>query len=227
MKQLVSRNALVSSVLCKSYICFSFVISVSFQGVIVQKQLCHNGHGLDKSTENVINRINRTLMHSVATWIGQHCTTTEVLLKATQWAKEEGHHNVSDRCFYLTPKDVWNIQSSLASDTRLDENDSISVDRLVKSDLQKEVMFYQPLFHSTKQTLIIVLQGEQLAKYRNVMVFLDATYKVITAYGYTFYALIIQQHGRGIPVAYFIVCEETTDVLEVCLQTFEKAIPGF
>lgn len=197
-------------------------MSVSFQGVIVQKQLCHNGHGLVKSTENVINRINHTLMHFVETWIGQHCNTTEVLLKATQWAKEQGHHNVSDQCFYLTPKDVWNIQSALASATRLGENDSISVDRLVKSDLQQEVIFYQPLFHSTKQTLIIVLrrdwQREQLAKDRNVMVFLDATYKVITAYGYTFYALIIQHHGRGIPVSYFIVCEETTDVLEVCLQ---------
>ena len=126
------------------------------------------------------------------------------------------------RRFYPTPKYVWNIQRSLASTTRLDENDSISVDRLVKSELQQVFVFYPPLFHSNKQPLVIVLQSvwqrEQLAKDGNAMVFLDATYKGVTAYGNAFYASLIIQHenGCGIAVAYFIVSEETTDVLKVC-----------
>lgn len=128
---------------------------------------------------------------------------------------------------------MWNIQRSLASTTRLDENDSISVDRLVKSELQQVFVFYQPLFHSNKQPLVIVLQSvwqrEQLAKYGNGMVFLEATYKGVTAYGYAFYASLIIQHenGRGISVAYFIVSEETTDVLKVCLQKIQQPTPGF
>lgn len=80
-----------------------------------------------------MNRIDEKLLGLLEMWLSQGCSTTEVLLKATQWAVNHGHNNALDRSYYITPKEVWYVQHSLTSASRLDENDSVSVDKLVKS----------------------------------------------------------------------------------------------
>ncbi|XP_017538769.1 uncharacterized protein LOC108411626 [Pygocentrus nattereri] len=109
----------------------------------------------------------------------------------------------------------------------MDSNDCVSVDRLIKSKLKDDVIHYQPLSHSEKQALIIVFstpwQGDQLKKYRSDMIYLDATYKGITQYGFAFYAVIIKSpQGRGVPVAFFILSEESTErELQECASPFQ------
>ena len=81
------------------------------------------------------------------------------------------------------------------------------VNHLVKSDLRENVIFYQPLSHSEQQPLIIVFsspwQIDQLKKYGPEMIYLDATYKGITQYGFAFYAVVVKSnHGRGGPCCF-------------------------
>lgn len=88
------------------------------------------------------------------------------------------------------------------------------------------------LSHNEKQPLIIIFssqwQIEQLKKYGPTMIFLDATYKGITQYGFAFYAVLVKSNqGRGIPVAFFIVSEESSDILSLCLKKVQEAVGEF
>ncbi|KAG9283804.1 hypothetical protein AMEX_G2612 [Astyanax mexicanus] len=56
------------------------------------------------------------------------------------------------------------------------------------------------------------------------MIFLDATYKGVTQYGFAFYAVLVKNsEGQGIPVSFFILSEESSDILKVCLQKLHEA----
>ncbi|XP_041955135.1 uncharacterized protein LOC121714054 [Alosa sapidissima] len=60
------------------------------------------------------------------------------------------------------------------------------------------------------------------------MVFMDASYKGITAYGYAFYALLlINKTGRGVPFAYFIMSKESSETLSLCIQELQRSNPSF
>ena len=56
------------------------------------------------------------------------------------------------------------------------------------------------------------------------MIFLDATYKSVTHYGFAFYAVMVKNdEGKGIPVSFFILSQETSSTLEICLTKLKEA----
>lgn len=110
----------------------------------------------------------------------------------------------------------------------MDGNDSVSVEKLIQSELKDSILLFQPLSHSEDQPLMIVYsstwQLEQLKKFEGQMLFLDANYKSITQYGFAFYAVMVKnEEGKGEPVSFFILSEETTSTLEACLKTLKEA----
>ncbi|CAC5376420.1 unnamed protein product [Mytilus coruscus] len=55
------------------------------------------------------------------------------------------------------------------------------------------------------------------------VVLLDATYKGLTAYGYSFYALVArdEQQGRGTPLSYCISSDDTGEVVKIFLRSLK------
>lgn len=121
-----------------------------------------------------------------------------------------------NRWYYVTPEDIRLIKKTSNALSFPDAKDCISVDKLITSELQEHICYYQPL--SENQPLIIVVQTpwqkDILREHPHTMVFMDATYKAMTSYGYAFYALLLTNSiGRAVPFAYFIISEESADYL--------------
>ncbi|XP_049340464.1 uncharacterized protein LOC125804843 [Astyanax mexicanus] len=56
------------------------------------------------------------------------------------------------------------------------------------------------------------------------MIFVDATYKGVTQYGFAFYAVLVKtSEGKGVPVAFFVMSEESTSNIEICLRKLQEA----
>ncbi|XP_052064548.1 uncharacterized protein LOC127704495 [Mytilus californianus] len=62
-----------------------------------------------------------------------------------------------------------------------------------------------------------------MVKLAENVVFLDATYKGLTAYGYSFYALVArdEQQGRGTPPSYCISSDDTGEVVKIFLRSLK------
>ncbi|XP_035997529.1 uncharacterized protein LOC118564219 isoform X2 [Fundulus heteroclitus] len=215
---------------CEAYISFKFITDSGFRGVVIHKMLQHTGHDVSNEEDGIKNRIHPELLGFVEMWLTQGCSTSETLLKSCDWAHRNGHVDKQNRRFYLTPEDVRLIKKNLHGVTFPHRNDSVSVDYLVNTELQQNICFYQPLIH--QQPLIIVVQTPSqkklLEENPHPMVFMDASYKGITAYGYAFYALLlINKTGRGVPFAYFIMSKESSETLSLCIQELQRSNPSF
>ncbi|XP_067276281.1 uncharacterized protein [Pseudorasbora parva] len=157
-------------------------------------------------------------------------SNSETLLKCVDWAERHGHKDKYNRRYYVTPEDIRLIKKTNNALSLPDAKDCISVDKLITSELQENICYYQPL--SENQPLVIVVQTpwqkDLLSEHPHTMVFMDATYKAITSYGYAFYALLLTNSiGRAVPFAYFIISEESGDILALCLEKLAKHNPGF
>lgn len=213
---------------CPAYVSFQFVSSGSFRGCIVREMCEHSGHDITNMEENATNRINEDLVEFIHDCISKRVSNSAILLKATDWSQRLGKTNLVDRTYFVTPEDIVGIRRSFNKYIHLDGNDCISVEKLMKADLKDSVLLYQPLSHSEEQPLIIVYssawQLEQLKKFGGKMIFLDATYKSVTQYGFAFYAVMVKNdEGKGIPVSFFILSQETSSTLEMCLTKLKEA----
>ncbi|CAG2234359.1 unnamed protein product [Mytilus edulis] len=148
----------------------------------------------------------------------------EILCKAWKWARDQGHFDVHDRRYYLTPVDIKNICQRYKMDKRIHQNDAVAVHELCTQILKEEIIFYQELKEGV-QPLVIIYQNEaqRMMKLAENVVFLDATYKGLTAYGYSFYALVArdEQQGRGTPLSYCISSDDTGEVLKIFLRSLK------
>lgn len=193
---------------CKAYISFRFIMDAGVSGAIIQKMLQHTGHDEDTCKEK--KRIHPELHSLVKIWLEQGCSISKILIKSHDWAQQNGHMDKKDRRFYLTPYDIRLVKKNLRG---VGNSDSVNVDHLVSTELKENICFYQPL--QNDQPFILVVQTSFQKKILDdnphPMIFMDASYKGITAYGYAFYALLlINKAGRGVPFAYFILSKETT-----------------
>ncbi|CAC5415201.1 unnamed protein product [Mytilus coruscus] len=61
------------------------------------------------------------------------------------------------------------------------------------------------------------------------VVLLDATYKGLTAYGYSFYALVArdEQQGRGTPLSYCISSDDTGEVVKIFLRSLKTTAENY
>ncbi|XP_052073133.1 uncharacterized protein LOC127711199 [Mytilus californianus] len=111
-------------------------------------------------------------------------------------------------------------------DKRIHQNDAVAVHELCTQILKEEIIFYQELKEGV-QPLVIIYQNEaqrkRMVKLAENVVFLDATYKGLTAYGYSFYALVArdEQQGRGTPLSYCISSDDTGEVVKIFLRSLK------
>ncbi|XP_026076677.1 uncharacterized protein LOC113054993 isoform X2 [Carassius auratus] len=215
---------------CKAYVSFKIIKDGSFTGAVVNKMLQHNGHDVCMKEEGIKNLIDPELLTFIEMWLGQGLSISETLLKSVDWAERHGHMDKYNRRYYVTPEDIRLIKKTNNALSFPDAKDCISVDKLITSELQEHICYYQPL--SENQPLIIVVQTpwqkDILREHPHTMVFMDATYKAMTSYGYAFYALLLTNSiGRAVPFAYFIISEESADILALCLEKLANHNPGF
>ncbi|XP_077065703.1 uncharacterized protein LOC143718571 isoform X2 [Siphateles boraxobius] len=210
---------------CKAYISFKVITDAGISGAIIQKMLQYTGH--DEANSKEKNRIHPDLHSLIEIWLQQGCSTSEILIKSCDWAQQNGHVDKKDRRFYLTPNDIRLLKKNLRG---VGDSDSVSVDHLVSMELRDNICFYQPV-HNEQPFILVVqtpFQKQLLEENPHPMVFMDASYKGITAYGYAFYALLlINKTGRGVPFAYFILSKETTETVSLCLQKLQLSNPSF
>jgi len=212
---------------CKAYVSFKIIKDGCFTEAVVNKMLQHNGHDVCLKEEGVKNRIDPELLTFIEMCLDQGQSISETLLKCVDWAERHGHMDKYNRRYYVTPEDIRLIKKTIRFP---DKKDCISVDKLVTSELQENICYYQPL--TENQPLIIVVQTpwqkDVLREHAQPMVFMDATYKAMTSYGYAFYALLLTNSiGRAVPFAYFIISEESADILALCLEKLAEYNPGF
>ncbi|XP_022537513.1 uncharacterized protein LOC111195203 isoform X1 [Astyanax mexicanus] len=217
---------------CGAYVSFTFVNKNCYDGCIIRLMSDHSGHDPNSPLESTVNRIHPGLTDYIYTLIQQGHTNAEILLCCKDWSDTQSQSYLKDRRYHVAPDDINFIRKSYNAHTHMDLNDCVSVDRLIKSKFKDDIIYYQPLSHSEKQALIIVFstpwQRDQLKNYGSDMIYLDATYKGITQYGFAFYAVIIKSsQGRGVPVAFFILSEESTENLSICLQKLQECVNPF
>ncbi|KAG9262254.1 hypothetical protein AMEX_G24009 [Astyanax mexicanus] len=214
---------------CPAYVSFQFVTDNNISGCIVRVLAEHSGHDISNSQENGVNRVDEDLLNYIHECLSQGLSNSEILNSSTvRWSRTYGKNDLRDRRYFLTQKDITGIRAGFNASQRFDRNDSISVDRLIKADLQDSILYYQPLSHKEHQPLIIVFssqwQQEQCKQFGSSMIFVDATYKGVTQYGFTFYAVLVKtSEGKGVPVAFFVMSEESTSNIEICLRKLQEA----
>lgn len=177
---------------CKGYVSFKIIKDGSFTGAVINKMLQHNGHDVCMKEEGVKNHTDPELLTFIEMWLDQGLSISETLLK----------------CVDL---DTLSFP---------DAKDCICVDKLVTSELQENICYYQPLNENLPLISVMQTPWEKyiLREHPHTMVFMDATYKAMASYGYAFYALLLTNSiGKEVPFAYFIISEESADILALCL----------
>lgn len=154
-------------------------------------------------------------------WLTQGLSISQIVIRSYEWACSRGYTDKHDWRFFLTPEDVWSVKRHLRILTLPDINDAVSVEKLVTTELKENICFFQPL--TKDQPLVIVVQTPQqkalLQDNLHPMVFMDASYKGLTSYGYALYALLlVNQTGRGVPFAYLIMSQESSAIVELFLK---------
>ncbi|XP_077864593.1 uncharacterized protein LOC102808709 [Saccoglossus kowalevskii] len=209
---------------CSSYVSFTFAKNANDHYCVIRlKKEHHVGHNPLNKEKYCTNRICPDLLELIRIWTMQNLQCSEILVKCNNWSKSRGHKDMRYRQYYPTPADINYLRSKVLNELRFNKNDALSVDKLIKSDLKENIVHYQPLSRQTDQPLEIVymsaFQKEQYQLFGNTMVFIDATYRGVTAYGYAFYCVMVHNNaGHGVPVAYVIISKETKEVLERCFS---------
>ncbi|XP_016359910.1 uncharacterized protein LOC107702182 [Sinocyclocheilus anshuiensis] len=215
---------------CRAYLSFKIIKDAGVTGAVVHKMLKHNGHDINMQEQGIKNHADPELLAFIDMWLEQGLSVSGTLLKSVDWAERHGHIDKHNRRYYVTPEDIRIIKKSINALIFPDVKDCVSVDILATSELKENICFYQPL--SDEQPLIIVVQTpwqkHLLKEHPHPMMFMDATYKGMTSYGYAFYALFLSNSiGRGVPFAYFIISQESTATFTLCLEKLSSCNPGF
>ncbi|CAC5368497.1 unnamed protein product [Mytilus coruscus] len=140
---------------CGAYVTFAFQQSSLLKICVIRKQLRHSGHDPQNDEERRMSRTDPLVVALIEELSAQGKNTYEII-----------------NC----------IQKRNDESKKTDMLDSISIDTILKTDLNEHVLYYQPLSRALGQPLLIVLQTEQqrsnLFQYGKNVVFMDASYSV-------------------------------------------------
>lgn len=212
---------------CKAYISFKKRTDWVNKLVIVERiYSAHSGHGPASSSEGHTEKICQELVKHVQDLISLGVKPDTILLKSHEWSKEQGHTDLNNREYFVTPKDIDNIRTSMIRKNQQHKDDANSTTQLLEGPLKDSVIFYQP--YSPQADLVIVLQTpsmrENLREHGRDIVFMDATHGV-NQYGFPLFTLVVRDsHGHGVPVAYMILGNEKQATIQLAL---EKLKPTF
>ncbi|XP_076125981.1 uncharacterized protein LOC143139222 isoform X1 [Alosa pseudoharengus] len=213
------------SVGCKAYV--SFKVSTYWEGytVIVQRVYDHHtNHSTSDPGDVHSNCMAPELKIKIEELLSLGTKPDIILTECHKWARNQGHSNVHDRMYFVTPRDIDNVRTTVTRRKHFNSNDNQSVECLLTGAMQEHVLFYQP--YTSYQELIILLQTpmmkSNLDKYGKQLVFVDTTH-CVNQYDFPLLTLLVRDdHGRGVPVAYAIVSNECQNTLEKALAQLRK-----
>lgn len=212
---------------CKAYVSFKKRTDWLNKLVIVERIYnIHSGHDPTSSSEGHSEKISQELVKHIQDLISLGVKPDTILLKSHECSKEQGHTDVNNRAYFVTPKDIENIRTCMIRKNQQHKDDANSTTQLLEGPFKDCVIFYQP--YSPQTDLVIVLQTpsmrDHLQEYGRDIVFMDATHGV-NQYGFPLFTLVVRDsHGHGIPVAYIILGNEKQATLQLAL---EKLKPTF
>lgn len=212
---------------CKAYVSFKKRTDWLNKLVIVERiYSIHSGHDPTSSSEGHSEKINQELVKNIQDLISLGVKPDTILLKSHEWSKEQGHTDLNNRAYFVTPKDIENIRTCMMRKNQQHKDDANSTTQLLEGAFRDSVIFYQP--YSPQTDLVIVLQTpsmrDSLQEYGRDIVFMDATHGV-NQYGFPLFTLVVRDsHGHGIPIAYIILGNEKQAMLQLAL---EKLKPTF
>ena len=193
--------------------------------MLIERISCHHtGHlpnsAIDKRTRPVCPELEQKIIY----WIQLGVKTDVILINAHKWAHSNGHYDIEDSAFIVTPSDIQNIRKKHLRTVHFDENDSLSVHKMATETYHEDVVLYQQ-YEFGENPLILVLQTkemkEDLSKSTSKMIFMDATNSV-NKYGFPLWSLLVaNEFGRGVPVAHIIASQESTAVLAKALTALK------
>lgn len=213
---------------CGAYVSFKFFEGASWKACQIRLIAEHNGHSFAPE-EGKVNNIDSELVSYIEYLSLQGQTVSDIIVKVGEWSKGRGHNDMRDRRFFPTPEDIAYHRRRTLAKTRLDANDASSVQKMCQGTIKDDILFFQNLSEAHQQPLIIVIQTnfmkDQLEKFaQNSTIFVDASYRGITSYGYAFYAVIARNdHGHGVPVAYVLTSKEDVQTLTLAFNKIKDA----
>lgn len=216
---------------CTGYISFKFYHGAPWKACYIRVKAEHTGHTFAPE-EAKVHRLDNELLGYIEYLSLQGCTSADIVVKVGEWARVRGHSDMQDRTFFPTPQDISYCKRRTLDRTRLDLNDSASVQKLCTGPMRDDIIFFQNLSAHHNQPLMIVVQSQfmkdQSNKYaQQSTIFVDASYRGITSYGYAFYALVCRnEHGHGVPMAYVITSREDTETLTLAFTKVKEAGNG-
>ncbi|XP_070563193.1 uncharacterized protein [Ptychodera flava] len=205
---------------CEAYVSYKFVYSADrcMKACIIRTKGHHTGHDLGNEEEKFVSRIHPDLVAYIELLAMQDKKCNYILSEIQKWSQSRGYFDMHDREYYPLPSDVKYIISTVRNQPHRDADDAVSVDSIIKSDFQGKILYYQPYHKQEQQPLIIImqtpLQRDMMKKFGKTLIFVDATYSGVTAYGFALYTMVVRDgHGHGFPAAFIILSEDS----EVCL----------
>ena len=214
---------------CGAYVAFKEDRTfVGYVALVETYSGLHSGHDVASDQDCHHSTIDEELKEKIVEWFGMGIKTMSVWMLAIKWAGDNGHTDINDRKYFPTPNDVKNIRDKVLKQTQMHPDDATSVDEILNSLYQSDVIFYQQ-YQQGKSPFVAVLQSKEMKtnfeRYGSSTVFLDATNSV-NSYGFPLFTLLVKdQYGRGVPICHIIVSDEDQATLTLALKKLREAHP--
>ncbi len=214
---------------CGAYVAFKEDRTfVGYVAIVETYSGLHSGHDVTHDSDCHHSTIDPELKAKIMEWLQIGIKPMSAWMLAIKWAGDNGHTDINDRAFFPTPNDVKNIRDGILKKTQLDKDDATSVDEMLKSLYESDVIFYQR-YEKGKSPFVAVLQSEAMKenfrKYGSSTVYMDATNSV-NSYGFPLFSLLVKdKHGRGVPICHIIVSDEDQATLTLALKKLREAFP--
>lgn len=120
----------------------------------------------------------------------------------------------------LSVRQIENIKARMLAEQRLDKNDMLAVEKIVKQiEAIDGLLYYKPQVAYNKEiaehlriAICLPFQQKMLAAFGQAMIFIDAVFG-LTVYGYPTLTLLVKdEYGHGCPVAYCVASAEDSDI---------------
>ena len=133
--------------------------------VVVRARYVHSGHTPGDEGDKHLNNICLELKAKLFDYIKLGVKPDMILVHAHKWAQSNGHTDLHDRAFYVTPDDIANLTKQWRNKQQLHPNDSQSTHALLNPENGKfkdSTIYYQEW--TPDQPFIAVLQDGSMYK---------------------------------------------------------------
>lgn len=139
---------------CKAYVSFKKRTDWLNKLVIVERlYTIHSGHDPSSSSEGHLENISQELVKHIQDLISLGVKPDTILLKSREWSKEQGHTDLNNRAYFVTPKDIENIRTCMIRKNQQHKDDATSTSRLLEGLLKTFLFFISLIVLKLKNTI--------------------------------------------------------------------------